>query len=261
MPHALTKRQKEYLDFIKAYIRENEDSPTLKEIAEYFDVSAPTAHKILGLLQQKDFIFFMRHPDLGFLIRLVERGGMGEKILPLIIIGAINQFGELVDLMEISTINKILRLFGDENLGIPETIPTVQKCEDPYSIFGLRAANDILEINIKKGDILVVDFNKMPQEGFQSLLPVGPQGRVFLCRVQGYTYDDRFMSYKLKAPYPLPEAFFDPERGQRLFWHPVAWNDETDDYFLKLTEEDGFPEVPIPMHLVGATVLEMIREY
>ena len=59
MPHALTERQKEILDFIKNYIRENEDSPSLQEIADHFSVTSPTAHKILDALQQKDFIFFM----------------------------------------------------------------------------------------------------------------------------------------------------------------------------------------------------------
>ena len=63
MPHALTKRQKEYLEFIRNYIRENESSPRLEEIAEHFGVKAPTAHKILQSLQSKGYLYFVRYPE------------------------------------------------------------------------------------------------------------------------------------------------------------------------------------------------------
>jgi len=51
MPHALTDRQREYLEFIREYIRKNESSPRLEEIAEHFHVTSPTAHKTLKALQ------------------------------------------------------------------------------------------------------------------------------------------------------------------------------------------------------------------
>ena len=34
LPHSLTSRQKEYLEFIRNYIKENESSPRLEEIAD-----------------------------------------------------------------------------------------------------------------------------------------------------------------------------------------------------------------------------------
>ncbi len=46
MPHSLTDRQREYLEFIREFIKENESSPRLEEIAKHFGVSSPTAHKI-----------------------------------------------------------------------------------------------------------------------------------------------------------------------------------------------------------------------
>ena len=67
MPHALTERQKEYLEFIREYIRENEMSPGLDEIARHFDVKSPTAHKILEALQIKGFIILSVPVRLGFL--------------------------------------------------------------------------------------------------------------------------------------------------------------------------------------------------
>lgn len=261
MPHALTDRQKEFLDFIKNYIRENEVSPSLQEIADHFDVAPPTAHKILDALQKKDFILFRRNPDLGFIIRLVERGGLGEKIFPLYTIGTINQYGELVDLIKLSTVEKLIRRARKNEIDFSKSIPIIQKCNDPRSFFGLRASHDIPAISVEKGDIFVVDFHKIPQEEFLSLLPVGPQGRIFLCRSYGYTFDDRFMSFDMKAPYPLPEEFFNPDLGQRMFWYPAAWDENTDDKFWEMVEEGGFPDAPIPMDLVGATVVQMVREY
>jgi Mn-dependent DtxR family transcriptional regulator len=52
MPHALSDRQREYLDFIKSYIAENELSPRLEEVAGHFDVKPPSAHKNLQALQR-----------------------------------------------------------------------------------------------------------------------------------------------------------------------------------------------------------------
>jgi len=54
MPHTLSKRQREYLEFIRNFIQTNEDSPRLEEIAEQFKVTPPTAHKMLDALQRKD---------------------------------------------------------------------------------------------------------------------------------------------------------------------------------------------------------------
>ena len=51
MPHSITKRQQEYLDFIRNYIKENESSPRLEEIASHFGVKSPTVHKTLEALQ------------------------------------------------------------------------------------------------------------------------------------------------------------------------------------------------------------------
>ena len=260
MPHALTKRQKEYLAYIKDYIREREESPSLKEIAEHFRVKPPTAHNILDALQQKDFIYFLRHSK-GFIIRLVERGGMAETIFPLFIVGSINQYGELIDLLDVPDHFMFPRHDKQAATDLPESITIIQKCADPHSIFGLRASQNIPQAKIEKGDILVIDAQKMPQAGFMSLLPVGPEGRQFLCWSYGKTHDDRFFSFDIREPYPLPEQFVDWDLGQRMFWKPIAWDDKTDKYFIQLSEIGGFPTAPIPMNLIGATVLELIRDY
>jgi hypothetical protein len=54
MPHSLTPRQHEYLEYLRSYIKENEASPRLDEIAKHFRVKPPTAHKTLEALHNKD---------------------------------------------------------------------------------------------------------------------------------------------------------------------------------------------------------------
>jgi len=260
MPHALTERQKEYLNYLNDYIKENEDSPSLKEIANHFGVKSSTSHNILEALQNKDYIYFMRHPDRYF-IRLIERGGMGEKILPLFIMGKIDRYGEVIDLLPLADAPMISIFNLDADNDIPEHITIIQKCANPHTIFGLKATERIPQANIEAGDILVVDGEKKPQGGFMSILPVGPDSRLFLCCAYGKTFDDRFFSFDMREPYPLPEKFVNRELGQRLFWHPIAWDEETDEYFSNLGEGRGFPDAPIPMDFVVATVLELIREY
>ena len=58
MPHALTDRQREYLEFVRDYVERYESSPRLDEIADHFGVKAPTAHKMLKALQSKGFLYF-----------------------------------------------------------------------------------------------------------------------------------------------------------------------------------------------------------
>ena len=128
-------------------------------------------------------------------------------------------------------------------------------------MFGLRASQKISQANIEKGDILIVDFEKMPQNRSIALLPVGPEGRMFLCWSHGKTLDDRFLSFEVREPYPLPEQFVDEDLRQRMFWSPIAWDDETHEYFEALGEKGGFPVAPIPGNLISGTVIELIRDY
>ena len=49
----LTDRQKEVLDFIESYIRENPYPPTIREIAEHFDISVKGAYDHVKALEKK----------------------------------------------------------------------------------------------------------------------------------------------------------------------------------------------------------------
>ena len=57
MPIPVTKRQKEVLDFIRAFIRKNEYAPTLEEIRKKLKLSAvSTAHQHINALIEKGYI-------------------------------------------------------------------------------------------------------------------------------------------------------------------------------------------------------------
>ena len=51
-----TKRQKEVLDFIAAYVRTNAYSPTIREVADHFSISVKGAHDHLSALRKKGLL-------------------------------------------------------------------------------------------------------------------------------------------------------------------------------------------------------------
>lgn len=61
MPHSLTPHQHEYFEYIRSYIKENEASPRLDEIADHFSVKPPTAHKTLEALDNVNITFGVWH--------------------------------------------------------------------------------------------------------------------------------------------------------------------------------------------------------
>src|SRR6266542_4431660 len=97
MPHALTHRQLEYLRYLREYIKENESSPRLDEIAAHFGVKPPTAHKTLEALHNKGYIYFARDSVSGFFIRLIERAGSLETMIEVVIVGKVKRYVELME--------------------------------------------------------------------------------------------------------------------------------------------------------------------
>ena len=56
MKQGLTKRQKEYLDFIRAFIAENEHSPSFEEIGAGMNTSISAAHRIVQELVERGYV-------------------------------------------------------------------------------------------------------------------------------------------------------------------------------------------------------------
>lgn len=243
MPHALTPRQREYLEFLREYIRENESSPRLEEIAEHFGVKSPTAHKTLSALHEKGYIYFARSSVSGFFIRLIERAGSAETLIEVAVSGEVNRYGELINFP------KMHRHFA-----------SVVPGANPEDVFALALAEDIPEANMVFGDWLICDRNKRPQPGDIAILPFSRSGRRFLlCHIDSLTYDKDLVSEEASNDYPIPEDLLDTSREQLFNWSPLAFSEETKEYYWQELEKEGWPTSPMPPELVMGTVLRLIR--
>ncbi len=243
MPHSLTSRQHEYLDFLRKYIEKNESSPRLDEVAGHFGVTLPTAHKILEALHNKGYIYFARDSVSGFFIRLIERAGTAETMIEVAIVGKVNQYGELED-------------FPKEHGHFASALPGAK----PDEVFALVARQDIPEASILAGDWLICDRGKRPQPGDIAIFPFGKSGKRFLlCRIHSLTSDKDLDSLEVSNQYPIPEKLLDVSLGQRFNWTPLAYGKETEEYFLQEAEKEGIPMRAMPPELVMGTVLRLTR--
>jgi SOS-response transcriptional repressor LexA len=243
MPHSLTDRQREYLEFIRKFIQKNESSPRLEEIAEHFGVKAPTAHKTLKALQSKGYLYFGRDSVSGFFIRLIERVGSAETVIEIPIAGKVNRFGEVYDF--------------PQKLG---HFSTLLVGAEPGEVFALAVIEDISQASILAQDLLICDFGKRPQPGDICIIPISRKAnRWFLCQMYSLTFDKDTPQMIMANQYPIPENQLNKDLGQKLNWAPLAYDDDTEDYFLNLAQEEDVPLGPIPPELVAATVLRLTR--
>jgi len=243
MPHALTDRQRDYLEFIREYIRENESSPRLEEIAEHFSVTSPTAHKTLKALQSAGFLYFGRSSTSGFFIRLIERAGSAETVIEIPIAGKVDRYGELFEFP------KNHGHFATLLIGV-----------EPGEVFALWVTEDIPEASILGGDLLICDYGKKPQPGDIVVLPMGPNAeRFLLCRIYSLTMDKDMPNFEVSNQYPIPTDFIDKELGKKYHWVPLSHNNDTENYLRQIADETDMPMGPIPLELVVATVLRLTR--
>ena len=240
MPYALTDRQKEYLEFIRNYIRENESSPRLEEIADHFGVKPPTAHKVLRTLETKGYLYFRRDSLTGFFIRLIERAGSPESVVEVPVVGKLDRYGEVLDFPEM--------------VGHFASVLVGSQLDE---IFALYCTVDIPEASLLENDIIIFDRGKKPQPGDICIGPIG--NRLFLLRVHSKTFDRDTPNPLLAQDYPIPDDLSHPELDQDLNWYPLAHTDESHEYYLQVAEEERWPIKPLSPDLVLATALRLTR--
>jgi hypothetical protein len=133
---------------------------------------------------------------------------------------------------------------------------------DEYKVFALEAGEDIPQANIVAGDYLICDYGLRPQAGDIAIMPWGKNsGRWFLCRMYSLTYDKDTPGFEMANPYPVPTDLVDVELGQKLNWAPLSHDKETEEYLLRIAEDDNVPMSAIPPKLVMATVLRLTRNF
>jgi SOS-response transcriptional repressor LexA len=243
MPHSLTERQVEYLQYLKDYMSINEHSPTLKEIAEHFKVKPPTVHKTLKALELKGFLMSRRDSISGFFIRLAERGVGIEKIINLMIIGKVDKDG-------------FLNEFPGKHGNIDACLIGVDEIE----VFGLKMSEDLPQASLRAGDILICDYGKRPQATDIAVLPFGINTRKYwLCQIFSQTMDKDMPNLEVANPFPIPEDLVDITLGKKLTWEPLAMDDMNQEYFNYLELKEDKYRGAIPPDFVAATVLKVIR--
>lgn len=240
MPHALTERQKEYLIFLREYIRENEMSPRLEEVAGHFGVKSPTAHKTLEALMHKGFLYFGRDSLSGFFIRLIERAGSAETVIEVPIAGKANAMGEVYDFPEKYGHFATL-LFG----------------ANPDKVFALAVTEDIPQASMLAGDLLICDYEKYAQPGDVCIVPIGE--RYFLAQIVSKTLDRDLTALEVSNPYPIPENLERKELEKKLNWHPLAYDEDTHPAFVEILDEQEWAVYQLPTDFVVATVLRLSR--
>jgi len=213
MSHSLSQKQTEYINFIKQFIDKNESSPRLIDIAEHFRVKKSTAHNVLRALQIKGFLRFGRSKNIGFFIHLIDHSNAVAEMTLLNIVGKFDNYGFVY------RIPKPVGLFPITLIG-----------SKPEDVFGLLAADNIDSADISYKDLLIFDFEKKAKPHDICILSVG--GYMMLVLIVGKTFSSDVKSIKMATVYPMPEGIGE-DRGQKLFWLPLAWNRKTEDFFLK----------------------------
>lgn len=143
---APTKRQRQFIDYIRSYIQANGYAPTLEEIGEHFELSSlATVHKHLANLEQKGII--RRKWNFSRAIEIVEdepRAGIVD--LPLLGYVAAGRPIEVVETAD--------------RLRVPEEF--VRRAET----FALRVKGDsMIDDGIRDGDFIVVEARSTADNG------------------------------------------------------------------------------------------------
>ena len=188
-------------------------------------------------------IYFARDSVSGFFVRLLERAGTAETMIEVVIAGKINRYGELTD-------------YPEEH----GHFASVLQGAKPANVFALLVSQSIPEASIVHGDLLICDLTKRPQPGDIAILPFGRSGKRFLlCRIHSLTSDKDLETFEASNSYPIPEKLLDTSPGQRFHWSPLAFGNETEEYFEQEADKEKIPLRAMPPEFVMATVLRLTR--
>ena len=142
---SLTRRQRQILDYIAAFVGKNGYAPSLMEIGAQFGLSSPaTVHKHLSALEARGVI--RRHRGRRRYVELVQEGDSGIVNLPLL--GTVAA-GRPIEAVEIR-----------ETLSVPAFLVRRGKS------YVLRVAGDsMIDEQIRDGDYVVVEDRQEASDG------------------------------------------------------------------------------------------------
>jgi len=187
----LTRRQREILDFIRAYQGERGYSPSLEEIARHFGLSSvATVHKHLTALEERCAIErgHNRSRSISLLERPVAAAGLTVPLLGRVAAGA-----------------PIEALEEGEELMIPEDML------GRYRTYALQVQGEsMIDEGIHDGDFVVIEERSTAENG-ETVIALLPGGEVTLKR---YFRDDRHI--RLQPANEQVRPIMVPERDLRI---------------------------------------------
>jgi repressor LexA len=145
----LTKKQREVLDCIEGFVKDNGYTPSYREIAEQLGLSSPaTIHQHIKTLCEKGIINTGDH-GAARSIELVETGPMSPLAIMLPLAGLITA-GEPIEAVE-----------ENEAMAIPADFVV-----DPLNSYILKVkGRSMIEDGIFDGDYVIVERNPSPKNG------------------------------------------------------------------------------------------------
>ena len=76
-------------------------------------------------------------------------------------------------------------------------------------------------------------------------------------KIDGKTLDEEVTSFVPSQWYPIPEDLTKPDLEQLLNWYPLAYDEETHDWFTRIAEDQKWPIAPIKPDFIMATALRL----
>ena len=143
----LTKRQKQVLDFIKAFIKKHEYAPSLDEVKDHLELSSvSTAHFHVHALQHKGFLRKDDHRPRA--IEISKNGGTNMRELQLA--GTIAA-GQPIEAIE-----------GHDTIQVPALlVPNKGR-----NYFALKVKGDsLIEDGILDGDVVIAEHTNVAKDG------------------------------------------------------------------------------------------------
>ena len=144
---ALTRRQKQILDFVQHYLAENGYAPSFEEIAEHFSFrSLATVHEHLTNLERKGYI---------------QRGHNESRAIELVPVPGQSAAIELPLLGQVAAGEPIEAVAAPESIAVPQDlIPRRGSC------YVLRVRGDsMIDEHIQSGDYIVVHSRDDASDG------------------------------------------------------------------------------------------------
>jgi SOS-response transcriptional repressor LexA len=232
-PQLKSLHEERYLNYIKSFIKDNLYSPTLKQIAEHFHVTSPTAHKALKGLQEKHLLYFDRDDVSGFYIRVPERIDSSEPLHEIPILGVGDRNGEL---------HKFPKKVGH--------FPVVLSGLPKGNVFSVEMKQHIPSEDMLAGDRLI--FHQEIETKSRDIVIIPFANILVLSRVFAFT--DR-----VNHPfYETLKSMMDIETPD-LYWWPIGHDDYSDDFFTKLANSSKTPFAPISQAEILGTAIRLDR--